>query len=193
MKRFLSPGLLAILTIIVVMTAVAVAQTPAPPNGTRLPHSSGMGARTPHTGLPPVLIEHLKLTDDQRSAIRGLTDQHRAAQHANMEVLAGLRQQLDAQVFADAPDAAQVKQLVAQIGAAEGQALAAQVDLRLAIARILTPEQRAEALAASVRGPAGRRMPHAEKTSGVLPHGDVIGVLEDLLFGRPDQQKARPQ
>ncbi len=129
-------------------TAIVFAQAsapPGPPAGAG-PRGQGPGRMFGPGALPPGLIARLQLTDQQRADIRSLVTEQRAARHSANIKQRDLRQQLDAQVFADTPDTAKIKDLQSQIAAAQADGLAARVDLQVKIAQILTPDQRAQAL-----------------------------------------------
>lgn len=157
MRRDGLPGILVLLAFAVAMTPSAFAQTP-PPGPGPMPRGQRLGPAAGPAGLPPGLMQRLQLTDQQRADIRALVAQHQAARQGANTSLVGLRQQLAAQVFAEKPDTGQIDQLKGQIAAAEADALAARIDLQLRITRVLTPEQRAEALKMTSARPA-RRMP----------------------------------
>ena len=93
------------------------------------------------------ILRQLNLTDAQREQIKALTDEHRAQDDTQSPArkLVELQRTLEAAVFADTPDNAQIEQLRASIAEAEAATLAARVDLQLKIAQILTPEQRKQA------------------------------------------------
>ena len=93
---------------------------------------------------PLPLLRQLDLTDAQRQQIQALVQERRPDESA-MKKLGDLHHDLNAAIFADAPDTAKIEQLKASISEAETAALAERVDLQLKIAQILTPEQRAKA------------------------------------------------
>ncbi len=142
----------ALLQILVTLAFAATTATvfgqatppPGPPAGG--PRGPAAGRMQGPAGLPPALMQRLQLTDQQQSDIRTLIAQQQAARHDANIKLRDLRQQLDVQVFGDAPDMAKVKDLQSQIAAAESDTLAARVDLQMKIAQVLTPEQRAQLL-----------------------------------------------
>jgi periplasmic protein CpxP/Spy len=97
-------------------------------------------------GGPLPVLRQLNLTDAQRDQVKALLDAERQQnQGAGPQKMGELQKALDAAIFADAPDPAQIDQLRASIAEAEAAALAARVDLQLKIAQILTPEQRQQA------------------------------------------------
>lgn len=108
-------------------------------------------------GGPFPMLRQLNLTDQQKEQVKALADDLRKqTDQAPARKVAELRRQLQAAIFADSPDAAQIDQLRASIADAEAAALAARIDLQLKIAQILTPEQRKQAREAVSNLPAGR-------------------------------------
>jgi Spy/CpxP family protein refolding chaperone len=110
----------------------------------------GMGPGRAGFAGPALILRRLNLTDSQREQIRALTEAERSARRqgsaeAPGRKLAELHRSLQAAIYADNPDMAQIEQLKANIAEAEAVALAARVDIEVKIAQILTPEQRAQA------------------------------------------------
>jgi Spy/CpxP family protein refolding chaperone len=106
----------------------------------------GGPGRGPGFGGPLPLLRQLDLTDTQRDQIKAVTDaQRNQANQAPVRKLMELHRSLEAALFADNPDTAQIDQLRASISEAEAAALAARIDLQLKIAQILTAEQRQKA------------------------------------------------
>jgi len=131
---------------IVVTTTIAATAAGQSPVG-RGP-GGGPGRGGPSGPMP--VLRQLNLTDAQREQIKTLTDAERAARtqsggQAPARTLFELQQSLQAAIFADTPDTAQIDQLKANIAEAEAAALAGRIDLQVKIAQILTPEQRAQA------------------------------------------------
>jgi periplasmic protein CpxP/Spy len=93
---------------------------------------------------PLAALRQLDLTDAQRQQIQALVQERRTDDSA-MRELGDLHRDLNAAIFADAPDTAKIEQLKASVNEAEAAALVERVDLQLKIAQILTPEQRAKA------------------------------------------------
>jgi protein CpxP len=150
-------------TLSAIAAAVAVAMTAAISAGAgQLPAGrgpgSGQGRGGPGGPLP--ILRQLNLTEAQRAQIKALTDEQRAQNDAQSPArkFVELQRALEAAVFADTPDNAQIDQLRAGIAEAEAGLLAARVELQLKIAQILTPEQRKLARELSDRrtGRAGR-------------------------------------
>jgi protein CpxP len=112
----------------------------------------GPGGREPGFGPgggrggPLPILRQLNLTDAQREQVRALTeDLRKQPDQSPARKVGELRRQLQAAIFADAPNTTQIDQLRAQIADAEAAALASRIDLELKIAQILTPEQRKQA------------------------------------------------
>lgn len=118
------------------------------------------------------VLRQLNLTDAQREQIKTLTDAERAARtqsggQAPARTLFELQQSLQAAIFADTPDTAQIDQLKANIAEAEAAALAGRIDLQVKIAQILTPEQRAQARELTAQR--ANRVGRAERLHGPTP------------------------
>jgi len=131
---------------IVVTTTIAATAAGQSPVG----RGPGGGPGRGGPGGPMPVLRQLNLTDAQREQIKTLTDAERAARtqsggQAPARTLFELQQSLQAAIFADTPDTAQIDQLKANIAEAEAAALAGRIDLQVKIAQILTPEQRAQA------------------------------------------------
>ncbi|MET0213088.1 MAG: periplasmic heavy metal sensor [Vicinamibacterales bacterium] len=131
---------------VVVTTTIAATAAGQSPVG----RGPGGGPGRGGPGGPMPVLRQLNLTDAQREQIKTLTDAERAARtqsggQAPARTLFELQQSLQAAIFADTPDTAQIDQLKANIAEAEAAALAGRIDLQVKIAQILTPEQRAQA------------------------------------------------
>jgi periplasmic protein CpxP/Spy len=142
-----SRTLLTIAAAAVVVTTT-IAATAAGQSAVGRGPGAGPGRGGP--GGPMAIIRQLNLTDAQREQIKALTDAERAARaqtggQAPVRTVFDLQRSLEAAIFADTPDTAQIDQLKASIADAEAAALAGRIDLQLKIAQILTPEQRAQA------------------------------------------------
>jgi Spy/CpxP family protein refolding chaperone len=107
------------------------------------------------------VLRGVQLTDEQREQIRAIREQERE-QPAAPPVAAQLHRQLQAEIFAEAPDANKLAELQHQIAQAHAARLAKEIEVEQKIAQVLTPEQRAqvrERLAQQPErvGPRGRR------------------------------------
>jgi Spy/CpxP family protein refolding chaperone len=137
MKRF---------TLSVVMTGVlglaaysfSGAQPPAGrPDGPRLRGGPG-GARG-----DIALLRGADLTDAQKAAIKAIRDAEQPAANG-LPAEARLRRELDAEVFADAPDSQKIATLHQQLAETQAARLARQIAVDQKIAQVLTAEQRAK-------------------------------------------------
>ena len=149
-------------TLSTIAVAAAVAVTTAISAGAGQPPAGrGPGSGQGRGGPGPLpILRQLNLTETQREQIKALTDDERAQNDAQSPArkLFELQRALEAAIFADTPDNAQIDQLRAGIAQAEAGLLAARVELQLKIAQILTAEQRKLARELSDRRPgrAGR-------------------------------------
>ena len=147
MKRF---------TLSVVVTAVlglaaynlAGAQAPGAGPGVGGPAFQERG-RAPGPGGPRGfgrgsmgLLRGIELTDDQQAQIKAIHDAERQERQGPPPE-AALHRQLQAELFADTPDAAKIAGLQEQLAQAHTAMLAKQVEIEQKIAQILTAEQRA--------------------------------------------------
>jgi periplasmic protein CpxP/Spy len=143
-KRTLS-AIAATAVVLALGISTAVAQGPGgrgPGQGRGFAGGRGPGG----PGGPLPMLRQLNLTDAQRDQVKALVeDQRKQNDGSALRRVGELRQALQAAIFADAPDSAQIDQLRASIAEADAAALAARVDLQLKIAQILTPEQRQQA------------------------------------------------
>ena len=145
MKRTIWSAVLAM----VVAGAVAIPVIAQPPQGGRGP---GRGAA--FVGALP-LLRGLNLTEAQREQIRSITEAQRTGENPRRNVM-DLERQLQAALFAEAPDQAKIDELKNSITAARAAELTSRIDLQSRIAQVLTPEQRAQAREALGKAPAGR-------------------------------------
>ena len=149
MKRLIWSSIAAL----TLAAAVAIPVIAQPPQAGRGP---GRGAG-PGWALP--MLRELNLTDAQREQIRTLTEQRRANGEDPRRKVADLDRQLQAAIFADAPDQQKIEDLKHAIAAAPADELTARVELQSRIAQVLTPEQRTkarEALGRRAGAPGGR-------------------------------------
>jgi protein CpxP len=99
-----------------------------------------------------MMLRGLDLTEAQREQIRAIAEENRPDE-AQRQKVGELHKSLQAAVFADSADLAQIEQLKAALGEAEAAALSKRVDVQLKIAQVLTAEQRAKAREMPARGP----------------------------------------
>src|SRR5215203_1509312 len=124
------------------------------------PRQRGFGPGPGRSGI--AMLRGLDLTDEQKAAIKAIHDAGRPAQDG-LPADAGIRRQLDAELFAEAPDAQKIASLRQQLVQAQSQRLAHEIAVQQQVAQVLTPEQRAsvrERLSQAPpehRGPEGRR------------------------------------
>jgi Spy/CpxP family protein refolding chaperone len=135
MKRFTSS---------VVMTAVlglaAYTWSGAQPPGEPRPGRSG-GPGFGRAGM--ALLRGADLSEQQQTEIKAIRDAAREGQ-AGPPADAVLRRQLDAEVFAEAPDAQKIAALQEQLIRAQAERIAKEVATEQKIAQVLTAEQRAK-------------------------------------------------
>jgi Spy/CpxP family protein refolding chaperone len=97
------------------------------------------------------------LTDQQREQVKAILESERQGQEGPPAEMK-LRQALDQELLADAPNAQKIEELKAQIVTATADALTRQIAVQQKISQVLTPEQRAKARERiAQRGERGRR------------------------------------
>ena len=99
----------------------------------------GMGGR-----MGPVAIPFEDLTEEQRQQIKAIMDEQREGEQgppADMK----LRQALEMELLADAPNDQKIQELKAQVDAASAEQLAKHIAIQRKVNQILTAEQRAKA------------------------------------------------
>jgi protein CpxP len=114
---------------------------------------------------PFPMLRQLNLTDAQKDQIKTIVSEARAqsdqAAGEPARKVAALHRDLQAAIFAETPDPAQIDQLRGSLAEAQAAALAARIDLQSKIAQVLTPEQRKQARELAATRPLGRgRMGH---------------------------------
>ncbi len=124
------------LAAIVATGAVAFAQGTPPPRRPMMGQQAGPGGRGPMG-----MLAQLNLTDDQRTKIQSLMQQHQQANQNNMQKMRDLEQQLKNAIFADSgpADTAAVQQ---QVQALRSELEADRINVEKQIATILTADQR---------------------------------------------------
>lgn len=109
--------------------------------------SQGVGPKPDGGGRPGagggalMMLRGLDLSDSQREQIRAFVEAQRAAA-GGVRVDGQLQRQLQAELFADAPDSQRVAELQQQIAQAHSAGLAREITLSQQIAQVLTAEQR---------------------------------------------------
>ena len=96
------------------------------------------------------------LTDQQREQIKAIHDAEREGQQGP-PADAKLRQQLELELLADAPNDQAIETLKQQIASAELEHLTRHIAVQKQIAQVLTPEQRAKARERLAQAPADGR------------------------------------
>lgn len=140
------------------VASVAVAQQ-GPGQGQG--RGQGMGPGGPGGrgfGFGPAVMQNL--TDQQRQQIRAIHEEFRPEDRATD---AKLRQQLELELLADAPNTAKIEELKQQILAAQSEALTRHITVRTKVAQqVLTADQRANAREQLAKGP-GERGPRGPR------------------------------
>lgn len=132
-------------TIVAVVVGVAgFSFASAQPDGQRGPGFGPGGRGRGGPGGFGHLARIADLTDEQRAQVRSILDEERGTRQGPPPA-AALRQQLEAEILADAPDDQKIDALRQQLVQAQGEALAKQIAVQRRIAQVLTPEQRAKA------------------------------------------------
>ena len=143
--------ILAALIGALVVVSVAYSQ-PVPPAGQQpaqpaaqppVPQAGPQPRRGPEGG--PRLAQGLQLTDEQRSRLASLVIEQRDRANLARATMQSLSHQLSAELWADKPDEAKIKQLRGDLLKAQQDLLTARFDQQAKIAQILTPEQRKKA------------------------------------------------
>lgn len=161
-KNLMTAG--AVAAGLVLMMAVASAQGPGQgfgPRGGGQGMGQGMGRQSGgpggpmfgRGGGPRMMLAGLNLTNDQQAQVKSLMESERDVTQASARALAEARGALHAAIFANTVDTGAVAALQAKVAAAEQAQLAQEVQTQLAVAGILTPDQRAKMAARSGRGP----------------------------------------
>jgi Spy/CpxP family protein refolding chaperone len=89
------------------------------------------------------LLRDANLTDEQRAAIRAIRDAEQPAADGPAAE-PRLRRELEAELFADAPDSQKIATLQQQLAETHAARLARQIAVQQKIAQVLTAEQRAK-------------------------------------------------
>jgi Spy/CpxP family protein refolding chaperone len=114
----------------------------------------GRDGRPGRPGAAGIMLRGLDLTEDQQTHVKALLESQREANQAGMKAVAEARQALHAAVFG-AAGSGSIADLQAKLSAAEQAQLARRVEAQIALAGILTPEQKAKLLERGGRGGRG--------------------------------------
>jgi Spy/CpxP family protein refolding chaperone len=139
---FRRTALIAGLALVVLVPVLVLAQTQGPPPQ-RPGMMGGRGMMAGRQGGPGQGMMFLNLTDQQRTQVQAVMEQHRQATQDSAKQMADLQQQLKDAIFADAgPNDAAIAQVKGQIAVLETQLQAGRIDAEKQIAAILTLDQR---------------------------------------------------
>ncbi len=165
-------GRMAFLSAAVVAMAVTVwAQAPTS-GGTKHPTTTagqGQGQGTGHGmgsmsgGGPMAALGKLNLSDDQMQQVHKLMADSQPQQHADMEEMRKLHEQLRDQVFADNGPTGNATATLQQIGAIQGRMMQAHLAMAEKLSGILNADQR--------------------KQLREMPMGDLMGMMDGHMGG----------
>ena len=111
-------------------------------------------------GAGVAVLRGADLTEEQKAAIKSIRDAEESAQPGQSSE-GQLRRELQAEVFADNPDAEKIASLQQQLAESQSTRLARQVATEQKIAQVLTAEQRAKIRERLSKAPGERRGPRA--------------------------------
>jgi len=154
-RKHVSLVAVAVAGLALVAGGVSFAQNPPPgPPGPRA------GRQAARMAGPMGRFRGLDLTQAQRDQLKALADARRARGAEGATKVRELNEQLQAELFADAPDQGTIEQLKTDLSLAQKQALDERVAAELEMAAVLTPEQRQQLReSGAARGRFGRRGP----------------------------------
>lgn len=139
----------------VVAGAFVFAQGGPPPQ--RAGRGQMMGQGPGGRGGGMMGLGRLNLTEDQRTQVQKLMEQNRQAHQPDMQKMADAQKALRDAIFADAgPDESAIHAAQAQIQALEPLMAQHRVEMEVAVAKILTPDQRKQMREMPPAGPGGR-------------------------------------
>ena len=149
------------LTLSVMMTAVlglaafslSNAQSGSPGEG---PRGRGPGGPGGFGRGGVAMLRGVDLTDEQKASIKAIHDGERQARTGPPADVA-LRRELQAEIFADAPDAQKIAALQQQLVQAQSEHFAQELAVQQKVAAVLTSEQRAQVRERLAQGPPERR------------------------------------
>ena len=151
------------LTLSVVMTGVLGLAAFSISNAQQGGGSPGGGPRGRGPGGPGgfgrggvAVLRGVDLTDEQKASIKAIHDAERPAR-TGPPADEALRRELEAEVFADAPDAQKIATLQQQLVQAQAERLAHEIAVQQKVAAVLTAEQRAKVRERLSQAPPERR------------------------------------
>jgi Spy/CpxP family protein refolding chaperone len=159
MKRFV---LSVVMTGVLGLAAYTFSGAQPPSRGPEGQRPGG-GPRGPRGDI--ALLRGADLTEEQKAAIKAIREaEQTSGQGPSVE--GRLRRELQAELFADTPDAQKVASLQHQLSESQTARLARQIATDQRIAQVLTAEQRAKIRERLSQPPPERRGPRAEGQSG---------------------------
>lgn len=153
------------LTLSVVMTAVLglaafslsnAQQSGSPGDGPRGRGPGGPGGPGGFGRGGVAMLRGVDLTDEQKASIKAIHDAERQARTGPPAGVA-LHRELQAEIFADAPDAQKIATLQQQLVQAQSEHFAQELVVQQKVAAVLTSEQRAKVRERLAQGPPERR------------------------------------
>ena len=102
------------------------------------------------------MLRGVDLTDEQKASIKAIHESERSARTGPPADVT-VRRELQAEIFADGPDAQKIATLQQQLVQAQGEHLAQELAVQQKVAAVLTPEQRAKVRERLSQGPPERR------------------------------------
>ena len=98
-------------------------------------------ATTPDSGLAPDPIEQLRLTPDQRQAVRQIVAESKAERQSTNQRLREANVALDQALDAEPGDETVIEQRISEVAAAQAAQLRLRIHTEMKIRRLLRPEQ----------------------------------------------------
>ncbi len=145
-KNFNRTGMLTAVAVMAVLLGATCALAQGPGQGRGMMnrmgpgpgHGSGMGPG----GMQTMMTEKLDLTEDQQTAITEIQEQARKGNLELRKQIMRLRNELQGEMLKDEPTQKTVVNLTQKIGDVRTQMQTNRVKTRLAVRKLLTPEQR---------------------------------------------------
>ncbi len=156
--RFRSAIVALAVVAIVAAGAFVFAQGGPPPQRAGRGQMMGQGPGGPGGRGGMMGLGRLNLTDDQRAQVQKLMEANRQAHQPEQQKMADAQKALRDAIFADAgPDESAIQAAQAQIQSLEPQMAQHRVEMQVAIAKILTADQRKQMREMPPMGPGGGR------------------------------------